>query len=305
MRDGRSRGQPTRLTADVERAITLRMQSGVAGGARARSVASGPGWSVDDVICNLGPHDRPFEEHHAGVSIGMVAAGTFQYRTGRGRQVLVPGSMLLGNDGQCFECSHDHAPGDRCIAFRFAPEYFERIAADVGARRAAFDASRLPPLRDAATLWAAVFAGLTTEDAPWEEIALHAAARVLRLANTLDAGGSTPRSAERRVTETVRAIERDPARSWPLTELAELARLSPYHYLRTFQQVTGVTPHQFILRTRLREAATQLWRDGVRITDVAFATGFGDLSNFNHAFRSEFGSSPRRFRPEGLFRYKP
>jgi hypothetical protein len=45
-----------------------------------RLLARGKGWSVADVVCTAGPGDRPFEEQHSGVSIGMVLEGTFQYR---------------------------------------------------------------------------------------------------------------------------------------------------------------------------------------------------------------------------------
>jgi AraC-like DNA-binding protein len=60
-------------------------------------------------------------------------------------------------------------------------------------------------------------------------------------------------------------------------------RKSPAHrtasrigaFLRTFQQLTGLTPHQFVL-------------------DIALDCGFGDVSNFNRAFRNEFGENPRQ-----------
>jgi AraC-like DNA-binding protein len=50
------------------------------------------------------------------------------------------------------------------------------------------------------------------------------------------------------------------------------------------------------LRTRLRAAATRLASETARILDVALDAGFGDVSNFNRAFRAEFGVSPREFR---------
>jgi AraC-like DNA-binding protein len=50
------------------------------------------------------------------------------------------------------------------------------------------------------------------------------------------------------------------------------------------------------LRTRLRNAATRLILDAERILNIAFDSGFGDVSNFNHAFRTEFGMSPREYR---------
>jgi AraC-like DNA-binding protein len=51
-----------------------------------------------------------------------------------------------------------------------------------------------------------------------------------------------------------------------------------------------------MLRTRLRQAAVQLTVDNAKIVDVAFEAGFGDVSNFNRAFRAEFGASPTAYR---------
>jgi AraC-like DNA-binding protein len=78
--------------------------------------------------------------------------------------------------------------------------------------------------------------------------------------------------------------------------LARLAAMSPYHFLRTFKIVTGTTPHQWLLRARLRAAAQRLAAGGERITDIALEVGFEDLSNFVRSFRAEFGLSPRAYR---------
>jgi AraC-like DNA-binding protein len=263
-------------------------------------LAAGDHWSVDDVICTSGPSDRPFEEQHIGISIAMVVAGSFQYRSPNGSGMMTPGSLLLGNDGDCFECGHEHAEGDRCVSFHYAPDFFERIAADVGAKpgQRRFGASRLPTLRALSPL--VVRAAMGTAQAleiSWEETAVEVAAAAVRLA------GSLPPSRVRampptvaRVTESVRRIEADPSARLTLAELASDARQSPFHYLRTFQQLTGVTPHQFILRARLRAAATRLLADDARIIEIALTAGFDDVSNFNRAFRAEFGVPPRAYR---------
>jgi AraC-like DNA-binding protein len=60
--------------------------------------------------------------------------------------------------------------------------------------------------------------------------------------------------------------------------------------------VLGVTPHQYLVRSRLRRAARLLAEDTRPITDVAFDVGFGDLSNFVRTFRRAAGVSPRGFR---------
>jgi AraC-like DNA-binding protein len=72
--------------------------------------------------------------------------------------------------------------------------------------------------------------------------------------------------------------------------------MSPYHFLRTFKLVTGVTPHQWLLRARLRAAAQRLAGGRTPITAIALDVGFDDLSNFIRSFQAEFGRSPRQYR---------
>jgi AraC family transcriptional regulator len=121
----------------------------IAVGPKVRLLGQGDGWAVADVVCASGPRDRPFEERHENAAVAVVAAGSFQYRSTTGRSLMTPGSLLLGNPGQAFECGHEHGEGDRCVSFWYAPDYFERVAADAGARgaRLGFRVPRLPPLR--------------------------------------------------------------------------------------------------------------------------------------------------------------
>ena len=282
-----------KVADDLQRALARQAGSAAAGRAEERRIAEGDGWSVSDVICTSGPHDRPFEEQHDGVSIAVVVAGTFQYRSPLGSDMLTPGSLLLGNPGQCFECGHEHAVGDRCVAFRYAPELFEEMT---GGQR--FRLSHLPPLPALSRIATRAEVGATLGvDVSWEETAIELAAAALRVTNDrTPIAPPTPPAAIQRVTESVRQIEAEPSTSWTLARLAAAARQSPYHYLRIFQQVTGVTPHQFVLRARLRSAALKLMEGDDRVIQVALDAGFGDVSNFNAAFRREFGVSPRAYR---------
>ncbi len=270
----------------------------------ARILARGEGWTASDFICTFGPHSRPFEERHNSTSIALVVAGTFQYRSGPGHELMTPGSILLGNPGQYFECAHEHGVGDRCLSISYAPDFFERLAADAlpGHRQRGFRALRLPPLRALSGLSAQAFAALGGfAGQSWEEFAVKLAAAALELDR-----GSPPWSAGAqpgvlaRVTRVVRMIEAHPEECNVLGDLAAAARLSPYHFLRTFEGLMGVTPHQYVLRMRLRRAAVRLGAGAGKILDLALDSGFGDVSNFNRAFRAEFGASPRAYR----IRYK-
>jgi AraC-like DNA-binding protein len=91
-------------------------------------------------------------------------------------------------------------------------------------------------------------------------------------------------------------LENEPDVSFDLVDLAQAAGLSKFHFLRTFVRVTGATPHQYVLRARLRRAAVELQTRQAKVVEVAFGCGFGDVSSFNRAFRAEFGVSPRAYR---------
>jgi AraC-like DNA-binding protein len=289
------------IAAVLEQAVKRREAEGTPGGTAAHVLAQGAGWSVTDIVCTAGPEDRPFEEQHRNVCIAVVAAGSFQYRSRAGRVLLAPGSLLLGNAGQAYQCGHEHAKGDRCISFSYTPEYFERLTADAGAGM--FRVAALPAVRATSREVARACAGVAGNDsneAAWEELGVRLAVETLRLANDdKRRHGEMLPSVEARVTRVVRMIDESPDAEHPLARMAEEARLSPYHFLRTFEAVAGLTPHQYVMRLRLRHAAVRLIQKQTSVLDIAFDCGFGDVSNFNRSFRAEFGMSPRAFRMSG------
>ena len=131
----------------------------------------------------------------------------------------------------------------------------------------------------------------------WEELGIELAVRARQaLVHSNGRSIAAPAAAIARVTDVVRAIDRDPSDVHSLGLLANNAGLSPFHFLRTFEHVTGVTPHQYVQRRRLLRAASRLIGRRTKIVEVAFDSGFGDVSNFNRAFRREFGVSPREYR---------
>jgi AraC family transcriptional regulator len=288
-----------KIAVDLERALERRADDDAPGRLVPHTLARGDGWGVSDVLCTSGPRDRAFEEQHTDYAVAVVVAGSFEYRSPLGRALMTPGSVLLGNPEQSYECGHEHASGDRCVSFWFTPEYFERLAADAGVRgRSRFGIGRLPPVRVISPLVAEAAAAVSGgRDVSWEEFGLRLAARAVTLAaGVARPSNAPPPNAVSRVTRTIRDVERRSDESLTLGDLARESGLSPYHFLRTFERVAGVTPHQFILRTRLREAAVRIALEPDRILDIALDAGFGDVSNFNRTFRSEFGVSPRQYR---------
>jgi AraC family transcriptional regulator len=279
-------------------ALALRRKAlqGHGGSAASRAMAKGEGWQVYDICCTCGPGDRPYEERRQTTSISLVVSGSFAFRDARGRALLGPGSLLLVNAGRAFECSHHHGEGDRCLSFHYEPELMDRLAHDAGAARPLFDSPVLPPLRALAGLTARAMAAAESACA-LEEVAFALVGAVIPHAGR--PRRSAPCSSAQhhaRISRVLREMERDVARGYTIAGLARMAGLSPYHFLRTFKHETGITPHQWLLRARLRDAARRLASSQAPVTEVALDAGFEDLSNFMRTFRAEFGISPRRYR---------
>ncbi len=274
-------------------ALARKAAHGVSGAITDVALAAGEGWRVQDVICTCGPHDHEAEELTSASSVALVLSGSFVVRDRHGTSLLSEGSYLLVSAGHCFACSHRHGEGDRCLSFRFEPELFERIAHDAG-RAMSFAHNRLPPLRPLAPLTAR--ARLAMRDpAQLEEVALELAAAALGLsAHERRPGRPSPHEA--RMSAVLRHMAAHSSAPHTVAGLARMAKLSPYHFLRSFRAVTGVTPHQWLLRARLQAAAEKLAATKAPVTDIALDVGFDDLSNFTRTFRAEFGAAPRQYR---------
>jgi AraC-like DNA-binding protein len=253
-----------------------------------------PTIAVSDFRCDAVPGDAPFSEQHRCHSISYVRKGSFGYQT-RGRAFeLVAGSVLIGHPGSEFVCSHDHVCGDECLSFFLEPELVETI----GDRAEAWQVGSVPPLPELMVLGElAQAAAEGRSDIGLDEIGQMFAARFVEVASGKTAKPVTAsRGDRRRAVESALWIDAHSHREIDLEQAARQAGISPFHFLRLFSAVLGVTPHQYLVRSRLRHAARLLPDEERAITDIAYDIGFGDLSNFVRTFHRAAGVSPLKFR---------
>jgi AraC-like DNA-binding protein len=81
-----------------------------------------------------------------------------------------------------------------------------------------------------------------------------------------------------------------------LTDLAQVACLSPYHFSRSFKLARGVSPHRYVIKRRVERAKTLLRRTSRPLAWVAQEAGFADQSHLISVFRRETGVTPGQFR---------
>ena len=251
--------------------------------------------TVIDYRCDAGPHVAPFVELHDAFSVSYVRKGSFGYRLRGESFELVAGAILIGHPGDEFICTHDHhVCGDECLSFRVTPALIETI----GARTELWRIGAVPPLPELMVLGELAQAAAEGKNTVGlDEAAMLFTARFVDVVSGRKRKPREPRAADRRrAVEAALWMDAHSDQPIDLESAAHEAGLSSFHFLRVFANVLGVTPHQYLVRSRLRHAARLLADGAGPITDIAFDVGFADLSNFVNTFHRAAGVSPRRFR---------
>jgi AraC-like DNA-binding protein len=250
--------------------------------------------SVIDYRCEAGPGDAPFVEQHDSFSLAYVRRGAFGCRA-RGRAFdFVSGSILVGYPDDEYVCTHEHRGGDECLSFHFAPALVEEI----GYRPEIWRSVCVPPLPELMVL--GELAQATAEgdsETGLDELGMLMVTRFVAIVSGRQPGPAEARAYDRRrAVEAALWIDANAHEPIDLESVAGKFGLSSFHFLRLFAKVLGVTPHQYLIRSRLRRAARLLAEDARSITEIALDVGFADLSNFVRTFHRTAGVSPRSFR---------
>ncbi|NPU12204.1 helix-turn-helix transcriptional regulator [Bradyrhizobium sp. 83002] len=250
--------------------------------------------TVSEFRCSAAPGERPYAEQYAGYSLSYVRKGSFGCHH-RGRFFeLVTGSLLVGHPGDEYMCTHDHVCGDECLSFFFD----EAIIDEIGGDKRTWQTGATPPLPELMVLGELALAGADRERTHGlDEIGHLIAGRFVATVTGREGRSAQPSLRDRRrAVESALWIDDNSDRDIDLADTAREAGVSPFHFLRLFAATIGVTPHQYLIRARLRRAARRLSEEDAPVTDIAYDTGFADLSNFIRTFTRASGVSPSKFR---------
>ena len=234
-----------------------------------------------------------FEPHtHEAYGLGAIEAGVERFRY-RGAEHLAPsGSVVLMNPDELHTGRAETEGGWRYRMVYLDPDVVARVTGESGwwfdtaVGHDAAGAQRVTALLD--TLWQAR-EPLAFDSALYAllgEFRRHA--RVPRAAR--DEGA--PRFAP--VIDYLRA---NLARRMTLDELAAVAGLSPFHFLRSFQAQYHATPQQMLMALRLFEAKRRL-AAGEPPAQVALAAGLTDQAHLTRAFARRYGVTPSRYQKQ-------
>jgi AraC-like DNA-binding protein len=265
-----------------------------------RTVFTSATFKIVDYVCASTPHDPLRIEQHTSTCLAFTCAGSYGYEVRGTRHQLVSGSFLVGSRGDEYTCTHEYYDGgDRCLSIQLSPALVDELGGS-GVSRAAWERGFVPAIAELVILGRLVEATVRgLSDLGADEAALALCTRFVELAASRPPNNmSGPSHRDRkRAVDAALWMAANANRPLTLDDAAATAELSPYHFLRVFSRTLGVTPHQYLVRTRLAMAAELIATDESReITDVALTVGFEDLSNFVRTFRRASGITPTEFR---------
>lgn len=107
---------------------------------------------------------------------------------------------------------------------------------------------------------------------------------------------STVRSHYESVERVIAAMRDQIDQPLSLGSMARIALASRYHFNRTFRQVTGVPPSQFLYALRLEKAKRLLLHTQHKVIDICYEVGYNSVGTFTRRFTDLLGVSPTTFR---------
>ncbi|GIP41140.1 AraC family transcriptional regulator [Paenibacillus sp. J31TS4] len=258
---------------------------------------------------------------NGALSIKTFRNGRAFYETGRGHYAVEEESYLLLNAGQDYSISIESETlvESFCLFFprRLADEVYTGLICSAGQlldrpdRSAAGEVEFVERTYHQEVRMAAVLNGLRQEYGSGRleplglEEALHGLAQELLLAHSRVQSemegisalkASTREELYRRVRaghEYLTAYFAEPVR---LADAARASCLSPNHFLRSYRELFGMSPHQYLTEKRLQEARKLLLRTDKTVTAICLEVGLQSPGSFSSLFARRFGTSPSRLR---------
>jgi len=234
-----------------------------------------------------------FEPHtHDGFGLGAIESGVERFRYRGAEHLAPPDSVVMMNPDELHTGHAETEGGWRYRMVYIEPQAVAEVTGEPGwwfndvVREDLPGARRVTVLLDA--LWQA------REPLAFDSLLLELLTlfrRHARVPRKAMDGGSV------RFAPVMDYLHAHLSRRLTLDELAEVAGLSPFHFLRQFQTQHHATPQQMLMAFRLAEAKRQLAHGG-RPADVAATVGLADQAHLTRAFARRYGITPARYQRE-------
>ena len=245
--------------------------------------------------------NQNFRRHsHDGYGFGVVERGRLGFRYLGIEHCAFPGMINLVCPGECHDGHGVTEEGWSYRMFYISPELMRAIIGDDGDTHTALPFFRTGVLEDRDLAAQLVLSHRYIMENPTDDLGIEESITDLimglvrahaeeKLRVVGESGG------KKRIQRVIDKLEDEYSRNHRLEELAALAGISKYHFLRVFRKHTGLTPKTYLNQVRTRRSE-QMIRAGMDLSDIAYRSGFSDQSHFTRTFKSINGVTPGLYR---------
>ena len=242
-----------------------------------------------------------FSRHtHEGFAVGVIEKGALEFDYRGERLIASPGSINLANPG---EAHNGHAATETGWTYRMFymdTDLLRQAASEITGHHRDIPFFQAGVIHD--TRLARSICQLHMDMEQQDISLIEQESRMLWMLTQLILRHADPPPALRSVGQEHQAVKRTREyirahydENISIRELARVAHLSPFHFIRVFRDETGLPPHAYLTQIRIAEAKKFLGK-GWPVASVAYETGFTDQSHLTRHFKRIVGIPPGRYR---------
>jgi AraC-like DNA-binding protein len=238
---------------------------------------------------------------HECFSIGAITQGRSSYLNEKARERVEAGTLVLMNPGDVHACNPLEGQSWSYRMFYVDVPWLTELQQQAGF-------SRNQPLRAFSLILSRdplLYQGLNRlyellDDARAETLDKHCALLEFfgELQRRLDPAPDRPRADNPRIRLAAEFIRAHCTEALKLEDICAAAGLSPSYLTRSFRRRYGMTPHAYLINSRIQYAQARLRRGG-EIAEVALAAGFADQAHLQRTFKQLLAATPGQYRRQG------
>lgn len=233
------------------------------------------------------------KHYHETYSIALLTDGAKDFRTNSIRCTLDGTNIVTMNPGEIHSGDSLTENGWKQVVILFDSHSGRRFAEENGLRQKDLTFSRT--VKDDYRFRSSVLnicKMVDNADSDIEKDSLHESLMGELFSSEKVFTCDTKYSNNAGVNRAIALMTDEPDGRHTLDSLAKTACMSKFHFIRTFCEATGVTPHAYLNITRVERAKGLLLRGGVSITEAAHMCGFADQAHLNRAYKKIYGTTP-------------
>jgi AraC-like DNA-binding protein len=244
---------------------------------------------------------QSFARHsHEGFAVGIIESGALGFFYRGENIVAAKGAINLANPDECHTGHGAHEEGWTYRMFYMHASEVHKAARQIAGRNVGM------PFFQSGAIWDDALAAIIRQvhislEEPKNPLIEKESLYLLMLTHLIRRHADSPPQLsrignERSVAQRARDyMEAHCSEDLSIHQLASIARMSPYHFIRVFYKEMGLPPHGYLLQARVKKAKTLLTQ-GLPIAAAALESGFTDQSHLTRNYKRIFGITPGQFR---------